>query len=142
MRMKRNDEWFVFKFPQIDTSVKRRPLFWQVITTVILLASVGCAKSKKQQSRLLEFEVVQVEQKDVPSWNEWVGTLEGFVNAQIKPQVLGYLLRQTYKEGSFVRKGELLFEIDPRTFQAALDQAKKHSVPMLKGSSRRLRRIP
>jgi membrane fusion protein, multidrug efflux system len=50
--------------------------------------------------------------------------LEGLVNAQIRPQVTGYLLRQTYKEGSFVKKGQLLFEIDPRTFQAALDQTK------------------
>ena len=58
------------------------------------------------------------------STNEWVGTLEGLVNAQIRPQVTGYLVRQTYQEGSFVKKGQLLFEIDPRTFQAALDQAK------------------
>ena len=55
---------------------------------------------------------------------EWVGTLEGYVNAQIQPQVSGYLIRQDYHEGSFVRKGQLLFEIDPRPFQAALDQAK------------------
>jgi membrane fusion protein (multidrug efflux system) len=91
---------------------------------VILLSSLGCGKSEQPQARPPEVEVVQVEQKDVPIWNEWVGTLDGFVNAQIKPQVTGYLLRQTYKEGSFVRKGQLLFEIDPRTFQAALDQAK------------------
>ncbi len=124
MRMKCSDEWFVFKFPQIDTPVKRRPRFWQLIAIVILLSSLGCGKSEQSQAHPPEVEVVQVEQKDVPIWNEWVGTLEGLVNAQIKPQVLGYLLRQTYKEGSFVRKGELLFEIDPRTFQAALDQAK------------------
>jgi len=68
--------------------------------------------------------VVQVEQKDVPVWNEWIGTLDGLVNAQIKPQVTGYLLRQTYTDGAFVKKGQLLFEIDLRTFQAALDQAK------------------
>src|SRR5882672_4502590 len=55
---------------------------------------------------------------------EWVGTLDGFVNAQIKPQVTGYLLRRAYEEGSFVRQGQLLFDIDPRTFQAALDHAK------------------
>jgi len=124
MRMKCSDKWFVFKFPQINTPVKRRSSVWQVIATVILLGSVGCGKAEPPQARPPEVEVVQVEQKDVPIWNEWVGTLEGLVNAQIKPQVLGYLLRQTYKEGSFVRKGELLFEIDPRTFQAALDQAK------------------
>jgi len=124
MRMKSSDEWFVFKFPQIDTPVKRRPSVWRVIASVLLLSSIGCGKSEQPQARPPEVEVVQVEQKDVPIWNEWVGTLEGLVNAQIKPQVTGYLLRQTFKEGSFVRKGELLFEIDPRTFQAALDQAK------------------
>src|SRR6266576_2881495 len=124
MRMKCSDEWFVFKFLQIDTPVKRRRSVWWVIASVILLSSVGCGKSEPPQARPPEVEVVRVEQKDVPIWNEWVGTLEGFVNVQIKPQVTGYLLRQTYQEGSFVRKGQLLFEIDPRTFQAALDQAK------------------
>jgi membrane fusion protein (multidrug efflux system) len=124
MRMKCSGEWSVFKFPQIDTPVKRRPRFWQLIAIVILLSSIGCGKSEQPQARPPEVEVIQVEQKDVPIWNEWVGTLEGLVNAQIKPQVTGYLLRQNYKEGSFVRKGQLLFEIDPRTFQAALDQAK------------------
>ena len=124
MRMKCSDEWFVFKFRPIDTPVKRRPRFWQVIASVILLSSVGCGKSEQPQARPPEVEVVRVEQKDVPIWNEWVGTLEGLVNAQIKPQVTGYLLRQTYQEGSFVKKGQLLFEIDPRTFQAALDQTK------------------
>ena len=124
MRMKCSDEWFVFKFLQIDTPVKRRRSVWWVIASVILLSSVGCGKSEPPQARPPEVEVVRVEQKDVPIWNEWVGTLEGFVNAQIKPQVTGYLLRQAYQEGSFVKKGQLLFEIDPRTFQAALDQAK------------------
>ncbi len=124
MRMKCSDELIISKFPQIDTPVNRRPRFWQVIASVILLSSLGCGKSEQPQARPLEVEVIQVEQKDVPIWNEWVGTLDGFVNAQIKPQVTGYLLRQSYKEGSFVRKGQLLFEIDPRTFQAALDQAK------------------
>src|SRR6266498_3708859 len=71
----------------------------------------------------LEVEVVKVEQKNVPIYSEWVGTTDGMVNADIKAQVTGYLLRQDYKEGSFVKKGQLLFEIDPRPFQAALDQA-------------------
>ena len=124
MRMKCSDEWFVVKFCPIATPVKHRRRFWQVIASVILLTSLGCGKSEQPQAHPPEVEVVQVEQKDVPIWNEWVGTLEGFVNAQIKPQVTGYLVRQTYQEGSFVKKGQLLFEIDPRTFQAALDQAK------------------
>jgi membrane fusion protein (multidrug efflux system) len=67
--------------------------------------------------------VVRVQQADVPLTGEWVGTLDGFVNAQIQPQVSGYLIRQNYREGSFVSKGQVLFEIDPRPFQAAVDQA-------------------
>ncbi len=68
-------------------------------------------------------EVVQVEQKDVPIFGEWIGTLDGFTNADVKAQVTGYLMRQGYQEGAFVKKGQLLFQIDPRPFQAALDQA-------------------
>src|SRR5260370_34004755 len=67
--------------------------------------------------------VAQVEQRDVPIYGEWIGTLDGFVNADVRAQVTGYLVRQDYKEGAFVNKGQLLFEIDPRPFQAALDQA-------------------
>jgi len=70
-----------------------------------------------------DVEVLRVEQKDVPVYSEWIGTTEGIVNADIKAEVSGYLLRQDYKEGSFVKKGQLLFELDPRPFQAALDQA-------------------
>jgi membrane fusion protein (multidrug efflux system) len=68
-------------------------------------------------------EVIQVEQKNVPIYGEWIGTLDGFVNADVRAQVTGYLLHQGYQEGAFVKKGQLLFEIDPRPFQAALDQA-------------------
>lgn len=71
-----------------------------------------------------EVEVASVEQKDIPVYREWVGTLDGLVNAAIRAQVTGYLLTQNYSEGSFVRKGQLLFEIDPRPLQAAVDQAK------------------
>src|SRR5216684_1457941 len=70
-----------------------------------------------------DVEVVQVAQKDVPIFGEWIGTLDGFTNADVRAQVTGYLLRQGYQEGAFVKKGQLLFEIDPRPFQAALDQA-------------------
>src|SRR6266853_1716750 len=70
-----------------------------------------------------EVEVVQVEQKDIPIFGEWIGTLDGFTNADVKAQVTGYLLRQGYQEGAFVNKGQLLFEIDPRPYKAALDQA-------------------
>ena len=70
-----------------------------------------------------EVEVASVVQKDVPIYSEWVATLDGYVNAQIQAQVPGYIIQQTYKEGSFVRKGQLLFQIDPRPFQTLLDQA-------------------
>lgn len=71
----------------------------------------------------LEVQVVQVELKDVPIYGEWIGTLDGLVNADLRAQVTGYLQRQAYQEGAFVRKGQLLFQIDPRPFQAALDQS-------------------
>ena len=70
-----------------------------------------------------DVEVVQVAQKDVPIFGEWIGTLDGFTNADVRAQVTGYLMRQGYQEGGFVKKGQLLFEIDPRPFQAALDQS-------------------
>jgi len=68
-------------------------------------------------------EVAKVAQEDVPIVSEWVATLDGYVNAQIQAQVAGYVVAQNYKEGSFVRKGQILFQIDPRPFQALLDQA-------------------
>ena len=70
-----------------------------------------------------EVEVASVIQKDVPIYSEWIATLDGYVNAQIQPQVTGYVIRQNYKEGSFVRQGQILFQIDPRPFQALVDQA-------------------
>ena len=70
-----------------------------------------------------DVEVVQVEQKDVPIYKEWIGVLDGYVNADVRAQVTGYLMRQAYQEGAFVKAGQLLFQIDPRPFQAALDQA-------------------
>jgi len=70
-----------------------------------------------------EVDVVQVEQKEIPIYGEWIGTLDGFTNADVRAQVTGYIQRQGYQEGAFVKKGQLLFEIDPRPFQAALDQA-------------------
>ena len=68
-------------------------------------------------------EVVEVQQEDVPVYGEWIGTLDGFTNADVRAQVTGYLLKQGYQEGAFVKQGQLLFQIDPRPFQAASDQA-------------------
>ena len=93
---------------------------------VALLAAAACTKTKatSQPPGPPEVEVAMVEQKDVPIYSEWIGTLDGLVNAEIKSQVTGYLLNKNYAEGSFVRKGQLMFEIDPRPFQAAVEQAK------------------
>ena len=89
-----------------------------------LLTVSGCNRTTRAAPQPpLEVEVVNVQQKDVPIFKEWIGTLDGLVNADIKAEVSGYLIKQDYIEGSFVRKGQLHFEIDPRPFQAALDQA-------------------
>jgi RND family efflux transporter MFP subunit len=98
-----------------------------LMSAVLLLNVLGCSNNKVGASAPPPppmVEVAPVVQRTVPVIGEWVGTTEGYVNAQIQPQVSGYLIRQDYHEGSFVRKGQLLFEIDPRPFQAALDQAK------------------
>lgn len=100
------------------------------VTLVLLIASVamiGTACSRTSSGAVTPpvtaVKVVQVVQKDVPIYREWIGTLDGFVNADIKAEVSGYLVEQAYTEGSFVRKGQLLFQIDSRPFQAVLDQA-------------------
>jgi multidrug resistance efflux pump len=109
-------------------NVLRRRLVKCAVACLILAGvavSVGCSNST-QAAKVAEppvVEVVNVEQKDVPIYSEWIGTLDGLVNADIKAQVSGYLMKQAYTEGSFVQKGQLLFEIDPRPFQAAVDQA-------------------
>jgi membrane fusion protein (multidrug efflux system) len=93
----------------------------------MLFLLANCGKSTSADGNApppLEVQVAEVEQKDVPIYGEWIGTLDGVVNADIKAQVSGYLLKQAYTEGSFVPKGQLLFEIDPRPFQATVDQAK------------------
>src|SRR5215813_6669069 len=93
---------------------------------IIFAVIIGASRSNKPvqaKSKPLDVEVVKVKQEDVPIYSDWIGTTEGIVNAEIKAQVTGYLLRQDYQEGSFVKKGQLLFEIDPRPFQAAVDQA-------------------
>lgn len=85
----------------------------------------GC--NRKQQPTtppVIPVQVVRAVQQDVPVYGDWVATLDGYVNAQIQPEVSGYLVKQLYREGSYVQKDQVLFQIDPRTFQATLDQAK------------------
>jgi RND family efflux transporter MFP subunit len=93
------------------------------ITAVLVTAGCTGTTSAAGSPQLPHVEVAPVKQADVPIYHEWIGTLDGLVNAAIKAEVTGYLLSQDYKEGSFVRKGQLLFQIDPRPFDAALAQA-------------------
>jgi RND family efflux transporter MFP subunit len=90
-----------------------------------MLAATGCsnAKSEAKPPDPPSVKVVAVEQRDVPVYREWIGTLDGLVNADIKAQVSGYLVKQAYTEGTFVKAGQLLFQIDPRPFQAVVDQS-------------------
>jgi membrane fusion protein (multidrug efflux system) len=98
-----------------------------ILTNAFLLAVAlaGCGgRAAAPPSAPPLVEVAPVTQRDVPIVSEWVATLDGYVNAQIQPQVTGYIIKQTYKEGSPVHNGDVLFEIDPRPFQAILDQSK------------------
>src|SRR6201996_3237642 len=110
---------------------KKRNWRMSVITAALLLSVVsfllvshGRTAAGDAAASVPDVEVVSVEQKDLPVYREWIGTLDGMVNAAIRSQVTGYLLTQNFSEGSFVKKGQLLFEIDPRPLQAAADQAK------------------
>lgn len=93
-----------------------------LVSGLILMAS--CEKGKGAAPPPLKVQVTDVIQRDVPVTQEWVGTLQGSVNADIRPKVEGYILKQLYQEGSLVKPGQPLFQIDPRQFKAALDSAK------------------
>jgi membrane fusion protein, multidrug efflux system len=96
------------------------------LVCVLLTFLAGCADKKVESAAPPppEVEVVQVAPQDVPVTKEWVGSLKGLVNADIRPQVAGYLIKQNYTNGTFVPKGAVLFEIDPRPLRAAVEQAK------------------
>lgn len=95
-----------------------------VVFAGLTFITAGCAREKHGGAQPPTVEVANVIQKDVPVYIEWVGTSDGYINATIRAQVQGYLIKQNYREGDVVRKGQVLFEIDPRPSQAALDQAK------------------
>lgn len=102
---------------------------WSIAVLVLAVAALvtGCSGGSASAAKSPPPPVVlvsPVEQRDVPIYGDWVATLDGYVNANIQPQVTGYLIKQNYREGSFVHKGDILFEIDPRTFEAALNQAR------------------
>jgi len=90
----------------------------------VAFSAAGCKKEAPPQPGPPDVEVVAAISRDVPVYGEWVGSLDGYTNANITPQVTGYLIKQDYREGSYVHTGDVLFEIDPRPFQAVLDQAK------------------
>jgi membrane fusion protein, multidrug efflux system len=94
------------------------------LSSLVLLLVSGCGEKKSPPAVATQVEVADVVVKDVPIVREWVGSTDGLVNAKINAQVQGYLIKQNYKEGSLVKKGQVLFEIDPRPFQAVLEQAK------------------
>jgi RND family efflux transporter MFP subunit len=111
--------------PAVD-GLRSSPTFCVVLILLIATVSLssGCGRTNAAPAvPSPEVEVAKVVQEDVPIVSEWVATLDGYVNAQIQAQVAGYVVAQNYKEGSFVRKGQILFQIDPRPFQALLDQA-------------------
>ena len=99
----------------------RRTILLMVFLSTVL---TGCESKQEAPPGLPDVEVTEVVQRDVPVYTEWVAQLNGPNNAQITPRVQGYLLRQDYRDGFFVKKGQLLYEIDPTPFEAALAQAK------------------
>src|SRR3954471_6177619 len=101
----------------------RRTAFALSFVICTFLAIFGCGKKKAPPPAPPEVLVMSLKPQDTPVYKEWIGTLEGLVNAQIRAQVTGYLLTQNYFEGTQVKKGDLLFQIDPRPVEAALSQA-------------------
>src|SRR6195256_3042707 len=105
-------------------SILNRLLLFSLVAGATL-AMTGCGRTQAAApSPPPEVRVAPAVQRDVPVYSDWVATLDGYVNAQVRPQVSGYIIKQNYTEGSLVRNGQVLFEIDPRPFQAALDRAK------------------
>jgi RND family efflux transporter MFP subunit len=105
-------------------ALTNRKMFSVMFLAASLLFLQGCGSTKANPpAQPLPVEVATVVQQDTPIYNEWVAILDGYVNAQIQPRVSGYIIKQDYKEGSVVKQGQVLFEIDPRPFKAALDLA-------------------
>ena len=106
-----------------DNKTMKRMAFVSAMFVALLLA--GCGRKAQQAAPPPpEVLVTTVKPEDVPRVLERVATLDGFINANINAQVLGYIISRDYKEGSVVKKGDLLFQIDPRPFQAAAAQAR------------------
>jgi RND family efflux transporter MFP subunit len=106
--------------------ISRKHPWFASCVVVLLLLSEACENKSVSAAPGAPptVQVVEVAQRDVPVYHEWIATLDGYVNAVIQPQVSGYLVQQNYREGALVNKNDVLFKIDPRPFQAILDQAK------------------
>ena len=108
-----------------ENGMERIPrLTFQALLSSLLLIVGGCSGKPAAPPPPPNVEVATVVERDTPIYSDWVASLDGYVNADIQPRVSGYLITQNYREGALVRKGEVLFEIDPRPFRAALDYAK------------------
>jgi membrane fusion protein, multidrug efflux system len=101
-----------------------QPLLMLILACTLWVLVTGCQQEQKTAPPPPLVEVINVLQKDVPIHFEWIGTADGLVNAVIRAQVMGYLIKQNYREGDFVKKDQVLFEIDQRPFKVAFEQAK------------------
>lgn len=106
--------------PSLSAPARRQTY---IVAACLALVLAGCENAEPPAPAAPVVEVMTVAQKDVPIYREWIGSMDGDINATIRPQVTGYLIKQNYREGDAVKKGQVLFEIDPRTFQSAFDQA-------------------
>jgi len=123
---RRSDMWSISaqRHPARHLWSLLRIISYFAIVILFLAPVAGCSKGSKEAPKPPVVEVTTVIQKDVPVYREWIGTLDGMVNATIRAQVQGDLVKQNYRDGDVVKKGQILFEIDPRTFQTALGQAR------------------
>src|SRR5215469_506724 len=105
----------------MSMNVSQRYLLGGVVLAIIVIGLIiGIRPNKHAQAaptNVPDVQVASVQQQDGQIVGEWIGTLDGLVNADVRAQVTGYLLKQGYQEGTFVKKGQLLFQIDPRPFQ-------------------------
>jgi len=120
----------LFKLKMVENHRRRKTLLSKACVTALAASALlitACDSRERRvtaaSSAALPVDAVRVRQENVPLVGDWVGTLDGFVNAQIQPQVSGYLVQQNYREGSLVAKDQVLFQIDRRQFQATVDQA-------------------
>src|SRR4029077_16787626 len=100
------------------------PRSWSSMASLVgAFLVIGCGKGAPPPPPPVEVLVAESGRQDVPVTGDWVGTTDGYINAQIRAKVQGYLLKQGYRDGSTVKAGQLLYQLDPRQYQADLDKA-------------------